>query len=276
MANWKDISPLGAGLGAREPLVDQLLFEPEGVDFLEILGDHYLQCPPAKLSELTDLTNNYTVIPHFIGLCLGSATGLNEGYLDQVAALLEKIKPPYWSEHIAFTEAHGLEIGHLTPVPYTQEALDAFARNIETVKAVTDTPLILENITYPFPDPVGKMREGEFIHTLLEQSDCGHLLDLTNLHCNHTNHGIEIEQFLDDLDLSRVIQFHFVGVQERQGVMIDNHSAPTQEAIWQLMEKVAPRCPNLKGAILERDGAIPTLADLKPELDRARKVITTS
>lgn len=264
---------LGVGVGFRSEIRSELIFDPAQIDFVEVIGDHYMTDDAARLDELNDLIGQYTVIPHFIGTCLGSAQNVNGQYLDALARVVDRIKPPYWSEHLCFTQAHGVEIGHLTPVPYTTEALDAFSSNIEQVKKVVSTPLILENITYVISDVLNEFTEAQFIKTLVEQNDVGLLLDVTNIYANSTNHKFDYKAFIDALPLERVIQLHFVGIEEREGWIIDNHSNPTQEPIWEIMQYVASRCPNLKGAILERDHNVPVLDMLRPEVNRARQIL---
>src|SRR5580658_5466974 len=114
---------LGVGLGFREPFrADLFLHRPE-VDFLEITADHYFYVSAEKQAELDLLAAHFTLIPHGLNLSLGSAEGLDDAYFDQFASLIERLNPPWWSEHIAFTRAGGVEIGHLAPVPFNREAL---------------------------------------------------------------------------------------------------------------------------------------------------------
>ena len=104
------------------------------MDFLEIIADHYFDAPREKLDELDLLADHFPIVPHGLDLSLGSAEGIEEAYLEKFAALVERVHPPWWSEHIAFTRAGGIAIGHLAALPRTQEAVDALARNVERVK----------------------------------------------------------------------------------------------------------------------------------------------
>jgi uncharacterized protein (UPF0276 family) len=54
---------------------------------------------------------------------LGSAEGVDAQYLEKFADLVEKLNPAWFSEHICFTKSGGKQIGHLAPVPYTDEAV---------------------------------------------------------------------------------------------------------------------------------------------------------
>ena len=195
-------------------------------------------------------------------------------YVESIAKILDEIDPPYWSEHIAFTECHGLEIGHLTPLPYTEEALEIFNRNIETVRSIIQRPLILENITYILDDPIKKMSEAEFLNNLFhENQDIGMLLDITNLYINSKNHNYDYREWLKTIDTGRVVQIHYVGHDERNGLLIDNHSYPTQDGIWDIMRYIKSVCPNLKGSILERDNKFDSMDALRAETRKAKEIL---
>ena len=260
---------LGAGLGFREPFRGELFLNQSGVDFLEITADHYFDAAPEKERELDLLAQHFTLIPHGLNLSLGTAEGLDEAYLEKFAALVARLNPPWWSEHLAFTRAGGIEIGHLTPLPFTREAVDAVERNIAVARRRIPVPLILENITWSVTLPGAEMTEPEFLRAVLERTGCGLLLDVTNLHTNAVNHGHAPAAVLDALPLERVVQLHFTGGHERDGQLIDSHSQPTPPAVWALMEQVLARAP-VKGIILERDENLPPFTELLAEVTRAR------
>jgi uncharacterized protein (UPF0276 family) len=260
---------LGVGIGFREPYRAELLLRGSGVDFLEITADHYLDAPPAKLGELDLLADRFTLIPHGLNLSLGSAEGLDPAYRDKLLALVRRLDPPWWSEHIAFTRAGGVEIGHLAPLPFTREALGVLAANIDEVRSRVDRPLILENITYTFAMPGSELTEPDFLTELVERTDCGLLLDVTNLQVNAVNHGFDPFAFLDRLPLDRVVQLHFAGGHEEDGILVDSHSAPAPPEVWSLLESVLARAP-VKGVILERDVNLPPFGELLVEVERVR------
>jgi hypothetical protein len=266
-----DLPVLKAGIGFREPMLADLFKNRTAVDFVEVVADHYFDAPPEKLHELDLLAANFPVIPHAIGLSLGSADDLDQAYLEQLSGLIDRLRPPWWSEHVAFTRAGGVDIGHLTPLPFTREAVDTLCRNIAAARELIDTPLILENISYTVALPFGEMSEAEFLREVLDRTDCGLLLDVTNLNANSLNHGFDCRQFLDELPLDRVVQLHFVGGHWDHGVWIDSHSAATPDDVWQLLEEVFERAP-VKAALLERDENLPEFPELAAELARVRSI----
>jgi uncharacterized protein len=266
---WASLPTLGVGLGYREPYRADIFLQQSAVDFLEIVADHYLAASPAKLQELDLLAAHFPLVPHGLDLSLGSAEGLDPAYLRDLAALVRRLDPPWWSEHVAFTRAGGVEIGHLTPLPYTREALDVLCRNVAAARAAIPTPLVLENVAYLLPVPGSEMTEADFLAEVVERTDCGLLLDVTNLHANAVNHGYDAHAYLARLPLERVVQLHFVGGHWERGVLIDSHSRPTPPDVWALMDAVLAQAP-VRGAVLERDEHLPPFAALADELAQAR------
>ncbi len=266
-----NIPNLGVGIGFREPFRGELFLNRSSVDFLEITADHYLDAPAYKEEELNLLADHFPLIPHGLNLSLGSAEGLNESYVKKFMKLVKRLNPPYWSEHIAFTSSGGVDIGHLTPLPFTREAIDAICRNIETMRRYLDIPIVLENITYTVNFPDAEMTETQFLTEILERTGCGLLLDITNLYVNSVNHQYDVDEFLNNIPVERIVQLHFVGVEMKDGLMIDSHAHATPPEVWELMEKVLARA-SVKGVILERDENIPNFTELKSELEKARQI----
>ncbi len=263
---------LGVGIGFREQFRADLFLHQAEIDFLEITADHYLDANALKQAELELLKAHFPLIPHGLNLSLGSAEGIDEVYLEKFAELVEKVQPAWFSDHICFTKSGGVDIGHLAPVPFTREALEVLKRNIKRVKAVIKTPLILENITYMVRLPSAEMLEAAFVSELLEETDCGLLLDVTNLYINSVNHQYDWRKFLDDLPMERVVQLHFVGSHKHENLLIDAHANKTDIEIWEVFREVCARC-EIKGAILERDENFPPFAEILEEIKIARNLL---
>ena len=266
---------LGSGLGYRREFRAQLFENSGRVDFLEIIADHYFDASPERLAELDLLAAHFPIVAHGLDLSPGSAEGLDENYLGKLARLIERINPPWFSEHLCFTKADGVSIGHLAALPCTNAAIDAVARNVDALRARIKTPLLLENITTVVPVPGGRMDEPEFLSRVLERTGCGWLCDIANLHANLVNHGGDIEKDFERWPWDRLVQVHYAGGRWSGGVLIDSHDSATSEAVWALFERIAARTP-IAAAVLERDERLPPFAELLAETDRARGVMRRS
>ena len=271
MAALSDLPVLGAGMGYRDFYREDTFIAANHIDFLEITADHFLGASRAQQQQLDRLLSNFTLIPHGLNLSLGSAEGMNKPYFRQLQKLVRKVNPPWWSEHISFTQADGVEIGHLSPVPLNQSALDVLVENIRIAQNEIETPLILENITCSMQLPWNEIPEEEFLAELLGRTGCGLLLDVTNLYINSKNHEYDPIEWLKKLPSDKVIQLHFVGCDLINGELVDNHSQATNDGIWSLLETVLEMFP-VKGAILERDKNLPSIENITEELDRLREI----
>lgn len=272
MAAATDLPALGSGLGYRPPFRADLFANRARVDFLEIIADHYFGASPEKLRELDLLRAHFPIVAHGLDLSLGSAEGIDAAYVEKLARLLERLAPPWWSEHLCFTRAGGIDIGHLAALPYTREAIDVVARNADLVRQSIKAPLILENVTTVVRVPGGEMDEPEFLTRVLDATGCGWLCDVANLYTNAVNHGVDLDATFERWPWDRLVQIHYAGGRWRDGVLIDSHDAATSEAVWALYDRIVARAP-VRGVILERDERLPPFAELLGEVARARAAL---
>lgn len=113
---------LGVGLGFRRELKEAIFAAREEIDFLEIITDQYIQ-HPGTLSELEQLCASFRVIPHGVNLSIGSVMPLEKTYLRAIKRISDLTSSPYYSEHLCMTRAPGIEIGHLSPLWFTEDVL---------------------------------------------------------------------------------------------------------------------------------------------------------
>ena len=262
---------LGVGLGVRDEIAHALVLHRDRIDFVEIVGEHFLDASRERRRQLSVLAEHFPVVVHTIGLSLGSIDPPDAGYLDALARLVREARAPWVADHICYTRAGGIDIGHLAPLPRTEEAIEALARNARIVRDRIGVPLLLENVAY-LVDPGGEMDEAEFVAGALDASGCDLLLDLTNLHANATNFGYDAEAWLDRMPLERIGQVHVTGGHWSDGVLVDSHSAATHDEVWRLLERVAARVV-VPAVLLERDEHVPPIEELLDELDVARAAL---
>lgn len=268
-----ELPNLGVGVGFREQFRADLFLHRREIDFLEIIADHYLEASAQKLAELELLKAHFPLVLHGLNLSLGSAEGIDEKYLEKLARLIEFVQPAWFSEHICFTKSGSVDIGHLAPLPFVQESLDVLNRNVRRVREFIKTPLILENITYTVRYPFSELDEADFIAELAVETDCGLLLDVTNLYINSVNYGYDWREFLEKLPLERIVQLHFVGSHRRRdGYLIDAHANCTETEIWNVFREVCVKS-NVKGAILERDENFPPFKEILDEIAIAKSFL---
>ena len=218
---------LGVGLGYRDAYRTDVFRNRNQIDFLEITADHFFDPKPESNELLRLLASCYPIIPHGLGLSLGSADGLDRDYLKMFKSVVETVQPAWWSEHISFCRAGGIDIGHLTALPKTRATLKCLKENIRVSTSEIGAPLILENITQSIEYEEDTFDEASFLGEVLDENNCGLLLDVTNLYINSINYRFDAVQVLNRLPRDRIVQLHFVGFDREEDLLIDGHSHST-------------------------------------------------
>lgn len=258
------------GLGYRRELAPWLQTRPAAVDCLEITAEHFFDGGETTLRQLRD---RYPLYLHGLGLSLGTPEPLDEATLDRFANVARVARPVCVSEHIAFTRAGGVDLGHLNPVPRTRGSLATLAEHARRVSGRCDCPILLENIATPL-DLGGEMDETGFLNELCERANCRLLLDVTNLFINSRNHGFDASGWLRRIDPARIVQLHVVGYAVRDGRHHDTHGARMQDDLLELVREVIEYAP-VQSVILERDDRLDELEEIGDELVRLRSLVAS-
>lgn len=258
------------GLAWRTELADLIL--DQGSLFTEVLVEDQMRHGfiPEKLQSFLD--QGGTVVPHGISLSLGSAEGPQFKNLDSMNRLADEYDAPFVSEHISYVESAGVSVGHLTPVPRTEDMLAIFIENVQRVKRELNVPLVLENIAALIEWPNAEMSEPEFVRRLIEETDCGFLLDVSNLYAQFVNHGLNLDKALDELPLDRVSYIHIAGGIMKDKRYHDSHCHSLKPGPLAVLEKACRRGVSVP-IVLEWDARFPGPTELKGELDAIKAVV---
>ncbi|MFE4258055.1 DUF692 family multinuclear iron-containing protein [Streptomyces sp. NPDC056883] len=265
---------LGSGIGYRTEIKDAIGSPASRVDWLEVITEHYLFAPPDVRDVLHRLRRRFRIVPHGLELSIGAPREPSPRYLDALAQLVDELDAPWFSDHLCFTRAAGVALGTLTPLPRTRDIAREVGRRAQRVQAAVGRPLILENVTY-YINLDSPLSEAQFIAEVMENCECGLLLDLTNLDINARNHGYSATEFLDTIPVERVVQVHLAGgtAGEDERMDLDTHSEPVPPAVWDLLTELVERAP-VRATLLERDQNFPDdFGQLQAELDHARHIL---
>lgn len=262
----------GVALGWRPELAVELLREPESVDFLEVVADTCFS-QPAAWREARAIAELKTVVPHGVKLSLGSAQGIDLGRARKLGRLARELGAPAISEHIALTRGGDREIGHLTSLPFTRDAVRVVARNVAAARRVfPDVPFLLENVAWTFRWPEDDMSEGDFYAEVVEATGCDLLLDLGNLYANARNSGRGPGEALRAYPLDRVGMVHVAGGIVEDGFYFDTHADPVPDPVFALLAELLGRTGALP-VVLERDQGFPPFGELRGEVERLRRLM---
>jgi uncharacterized protein len=264
---------LGSGLGFREELAEETFAAHEQLDFVEVIAEQYAR--PEGLDRLREIADTFTVIPHGVGMSIGSMGPVDSEHLKTIKRVSDVAGSPYYSDHLCMTRVPGIDLGHLAPLWFREDLLKKTIEKVRIVQDALNKPLILENVSYVVDLPNSELTQTEFIRELTASTGCGILLDVTNLYTNAVNHDIDTRQFLDELPVDRVVQVHLAGGYWRDGVLIDGHSNPVPEEVWELYTQLCDQT-DIKGALLEHDQDFPSIDSLLEQVWRARTILEHS
>lgn len=260
------------GLGLRPALYPYLFEHWPKVDYFEIISENFMG--PAELPQknLSKVLRRYPIVLHGVGLNLLGHEPLDACYLDQLAALAERVDAPFVSDHLCWTGAHGLRHHDLLPTPYLKELVDYAAMRAAAVQQHLGRPFALENLSSYLAFEDSEMPEWEFYAAVVNKANCWFMLDINNIYVSSQNHGFNPLDYLAAINFSKVIQVHLAG-HERQpdGTIIDTHDQAVCDAVWELYRsawKMGGPFPTL----LEWDDRIPSMPDLIAELEKARRI----
>ena len=255
------------------PLVDYLEISPDSIS--ETAGDGS-SLNAAIMRELSSVGHEKSFLVHGVGLSIASASGYSQQYIRLLDELFSRLPIAWHSEHLAYTMVEGEQLGTMLPPPRTREALDMLCERVSFLRSRYRVPFLLEKVVRFLPEYPGDYSEAEFLNALCRQTGCGLLLDVYNLECDRKNFGFDIEQFLNELDLSNVVEMHLAGGVEYGGFQVDVHSHVTQESTLQIARNALARAPQVRAVTFEYlKEAIPRLGHdgICGELKRLRQTL---
>lgn len=264
-----------AGIGLRAPHLAEIECTRPATAFLEIHAENYLGGSPA-VATIERLRRDYVLSVHAVGLSLGSAEGLDEAHLGRVAALVERLQPAYVSDHLAWSVSGGRYFNDLLPLPYTEEALDVVAANVQRVQEALHRPITVENPSCYLAFNHSTLSEPEFLDALARRTGCGLLLDVNNLAVTAHNLRLDPAAWLAGLRPETIGQYHLAGhaVNDVDGapILIDDHGSRVKDGVWELFAETLRRF-GPRPTLMEWDTDIPDLEVLLDEAARAEAVI---
>ncbi len=282
---------LGVGLLYQPAWRDLVLDGTLPVDYLEVIPDTLWRdrgpggparfvSEPADRRYLEQVRDRMPVLFHGIGLSIGSAGPLDEGYVDELAAWVAWLDPPWLSEHLAYCaveeDGEPVNLGLTLPLTLDEESVDRVGRRVRALAERLGRPFLLENNVYYFATPAQPLSEPQVLNAISARFGGGVLLDLHNLWVNVRNGVMDAPAYLAELDLSTVREVHVAGGMERDGFYLDAHSGAPPAEVWALLDEVVAACPELGGVTFELLGSwgeqVGT-AGIAAVLERARDVL---
>jgi len=263
------------GIGYRSAISGWTHAHLDRFDVLEITVDHLIHGSASQREEIFGLVGRIPLTAHGVGLSIGTDVPLDLAYLDQVAAIVERLEAPAYSEHLAFTRVPGRDLANLLPLPKTEEVAEQVIAKVRAVQSIISVPFLLENITYIFEWPDSRMSDAEFLNLICRETGAGLLLDVENVYLNSQNHRFDPRAFLDDLAAGVVQEVHMAGgitVQDNavdRPILADCHSHPIPLEALDLLDYALTR-HEPQTVIVERDARLDEGEEILDDVARIR------
>lgn len=253
--------PPRAGIGLREPHVDDFLDRNCPASWVEVHSENYLAPGGPRIARLERVRERVPLSCHGVGLSLGSAGGLDPEHLMRLRSLFNRMEPALISDHLAWSVADGAYLNDLLPLPYTAESLNIVASNVGHAQDALGRRLLVENPS-AYVDLPGEMKEAEFLAELVGRTGCGLLLDLNNIHVSAFNLKRSPDDYLVGLPVHAVEEIHLAGHAtidfEGETLLLDDHGSAVPPAVWQLYQQVISAI-GPKPTLIEWDTSLPEL-----------------
>ncbi|MEZ5710828.1 MAG: DUF692 domain-containing protein [Blastomonas sp.] len=218
----------------------------------------------------------YPMSFHSVGLSLGSADGLDEAELEQLALLCDRYGPAMVSDHLSWSGNAHDKYPDLLPVPYSAAMLEHFADQIGRVQDRLKRRILIENPSRFLAYAADEMDEIGFIHALCQQAGCGLLFDINNVEVSCVNLGLCAEDYVDAVDPAIVGEIHLAGHSTEDHpdgpLKVDDHGSAVGELCWQLYHRFIARAGPLP-TLIEWDTDIPDYPVLVAEMGRADRIM---
>jgi uncharacterized protein (UPF0276 family) len=205
----------------------------------------------------------------------GSAEPLNREHLRRLKTLVKRTKTPWLTDHLCWGSVDGRYSHDLLPMPYTFEAAKRTAQKIREARDFLEVPIAVENVSSYAEYHVSEMTEWEFLTEVVEDADCGILLDVNNIYVSSQNHNFNPLDYVNNVPHERVAQIHIAGHSKYEKYILDTHDHAVIDPVWQLytraIELVGPTA-----TLLEWDDRIPSFEEVHAEALKAKKYVLES
>src|SRR5689334_16609128 len=138
---------LGHGVGLRTAHYADVLAGTARIEWFEAISENFMVRGGRPLRVLEHARASAPVVLHGVSLSLGSVDPLRADYLDDLAALAERVQPAWISDHLCWGSVGGHYVHDLLPLPYTEEALAHVVERIERVQDRLKRQILIENVS---------------------------------------------------------------------------------------------------------------------------------
>ena len=262
----------GIGIGLRIPHYRHIFERKPVVDWFEIISENFMTGGGRPQAVLDQILERYRVVQHGVSMYFGSAEKLNRDHLRRLKMLVRKTGTPWLTDHLCWGSVDGRYTHDLLTMPYTFEAVRVTARKIREARDYLEVPIAVENVSSYAEFHLSQMTEWEFLNEVVEQADCGILLDVNNIYVSSRNHNFDPYHYLNSVDTRRVGQIHIAGHSKFEKYILDTHDHPVIDPVWKLYDHAIRRI-GPTATLLEWDDRIPSFEEVHAEARKAERFL---
>ena len=263
-------SEYGVGIGLRIPHYHHIFEKKPVVDWFEIISENFMVDGGRPLHVLDQILERYRVVQHGVSMYFGSAEPLNREHLRRLKTLVKRTKTPWLTDHLCWGSVDGRYSHDLLPMPYTFEAAKKTAQKIREARDFLEVPIAVENVSSYAEFHVSEITEWEFLTEVVEDADCGILLDVNNIYVSSRNHNFNPLDYLNNVPHERVAQIHIAGHSKFEKYILDTHDHAPIDPVWKLYSR-AIELLGPTATLLEWDDLIPSFDEVHNEALKAKK-----
>ncbi|RON64401.1 hypothetical protein BK669_10420 [Pseudomonas fluorescens] len=269
--------PPRAGLGLKTGHFREVLGSLPDLGFFEVHAENYMVDGGPFHHFLGLIREQYPLSLHGVGLSIGAEGPLDTEHLKRLAGLIERYQPQSFSEHLAWSSHGPVFLNDLLPLAYDTPTLNRVCAHIDQVQNTLKRPMLLENPATYLAFQHSTLDEADFISEVIRRSGCGLLLDVNNVYVSCINHQRDPQAYLNALPLHAVGEIHLAGFAEDcdslgDRLLIDDHGAPVDQAVWTLYRQALERIGPV-ATLIERDNQVPAFNVLLAEARQADEIL---
>ncbi|WP_116968477.1 DUF692 domain-containing protein [Blastomonas sp. UPD001] len=244
--------------------------------WLEVHPQNYFVDGGPPHRWLSAVAERYPLSFHSVGLSIGTAQGLDEDELEQLAQLCARYEPASVSDHLSWSGNADDRYPDLLPIAYTRATLEHVVEQVARVHDRLGRTILIENPSRYLAFAQDEMDEVDFLDALCRRTGCGLLFDINNVEVSCTNLQLDPEAYIDAIDAALVGEIHLAGHatewHDNRPLLIDDHGSHVTDRTWALFDRFVRRA-GARPVLIEWDTNLPDYAVLIAEAERAGSIM---
>lgn len=219
--------------GQRELPCVRELFKERNIDFVELLIDNFLTTDVTSIKNFLDgrpcafhIMNSQFLHRHEDEL---------EGMAKMINSLIEHLDPIYVSDHVGKFQHRGKAMPQMLEIDYSKDA-EWVIDKLSFWSELLNRKLLLENYPSVISQPKTQVN---FFKTMLSQTSCGLLFDISNAYIAEKNTGQNKEAWAGLLNKCK--NFHIAGFEDgpQSQFLVDTHNQCIEREVIDYLEELA-------------------------------------